>query len=412
MEIRIFGERTAKDLLSFERYLDPLSAILTNPDAETPFVVGIYGAWGSGKSTLLDLLEKRLCDEHSGSFVVVRFNPWVHRNETNLLVPLLHTLHDALAEDPWRRFADSAKKIWDVLARLGADLTLKALTVKQVSVEELEKLERRYLDERARVISEMRKLRKALQEEADTIAKGGAKLLLLIDDLDRCEPSDIINVLESIKLFLDLQHLFVVLAVDKEVIDRGIEVKYSKFSFAADRQAAIGAEYLEKMVQLPFHLFPVPVRQVGDFIHHLGVPPRLAKQVELLKRILPPSPRKIKRILNILAVTCEIAAATPGLKDLDLGVLCRLVVLQVGNGELYLEAVRKPEFLVALEELAAHKLDLGNPIGFDKFGSNATVVRDLCQRFYRPQELASLLDGLPFGSVQNQLALYTAMLGA
>jgi hypothetical protein len=53
---------------------------------------------------------------------------------------------------------------------------------------------------------------------------------------------DIIDLLESIKLFLDVEHIVHVLAVDKDVIDRGVEIKYSKFSFAPERKASLGAE--------------------------------------------------------------------------------------------------------------------------------------------------------------------------
>ena len=57
------------DLLQFRRYVDPLVSIITNPDTETPFTIGVYGAWGSGKSTVLHMVDRRLLDRHGEEIV-------------------------------------------------------------------------------------------------------------------------------------------------------------------------------------------------------------------------------------------------------------------------------------------------------------------------------------------------------
>src|SRR5688500_18768643 len=90
------------DLLNFKRYINPIVSILTNPDAETPFTIGIFGNWGSGKSTVLRMVDEKLKKESDAEFVRVHFNPWVYRSEPNILVPLLHTLNDALEPEKSR----------------------------------------------------------------------------------------------------------------------------------------------------------------------------------------------------------------------------------------------------------------------------------------------------------------------
>lgn len=410
MPVRMLRDSTAEDLLRFDRYLSPLVSVLTDRHTETPLVIGVFGAWGSGKTTLLRLLDEELDTRHRDRFVRVWFNPWIHRGEPNMLVPLLHTIHDALFEDRVTRFKDSATKIWDVLVRLGANLALKAVTANAVSVDDLEKLEKRYLDERARVTSEMRKLRTTLKAVAESVAERGAKLLIIVDDLDRCEPTDIVNVLESVKLFLDVEHVFVILAMDKEVIDRGIQVRYEKFDLGKDRRAALGAEYLEKMVQLPLQLFPVSEGQVGDFLGHLNLSDSLLQHSELLRRIMPRSPRKIKRILNILSVSSSIALQTE-LEDVDVGLLARLVVLQVQSADLYDDVVRLPELLGALEQVYAGKLRLDRPNDFLVYKDKRDVMYERCKQYYRPDSyLRYLFEGAPFGTAGEQLPQYMSML--
>jgi hypothetical protein len=338
----------------------------------------------------------------------------MHRDEKNLLVPLLHALHDTLNEDVKQRFVASAKKIGDVLLRLGAGIFLKTVTANTVSLESLEKLEKTYLDKSGQVESELRRLHSTLQAEADAIAKKGARLIFFVDDLDRCEPAQIIDLLEAIKIFLDLRHVFVLLAVDKEVIDRGIEVKYSKFRFAEKRQAALGAEYLEKMVQLPLQLFPLRETQVLNFIQNLAPPQAVTEQQKLLAEILLPNPRKIKRVLNILSVAYAIMDATEGLAALNLkrDLIARLVVLQVQSGELYAEAAQQPDLLAALEEVYAGKLDKNDLNAFVAFGSRAEAIQELCKAYHRPESyLGVLFKGSSFKELQKQLATYLTMLG-
>jgi energy-coupling factor transporter ATP-binding protein EcfA2 len=410
-----------RDLLHFDRYVAPLVSIFTNEYAQTPFTVGIFGSWGSGKSTLLKMLNDQLEKEHPNRFVCVQFDPWVYRRETNMLVPLLHALQDTLEEDRLHRFGESARKIGNVLLRLGADALLKTFTADLASVDKLETLEDKYLKERGRVHSEMRKLRTTLQQEANAVAKGAdgkGRIVFFVDNLDRCAPDEIIDLLESVKLFLDLEHVFVVLAVDREVIDRGIEVKYSQFRFARDRKSALGAEYMEKLVQLPLPLFPLQASQVRSFMETLAPSPAAVAQLDLLGNMVLPNPRKIKRILNILALTGVMMESNSALKSLQPDLVARLVVLQVQAPELYAEVAKQPDLLVALERVYAamgdkKRIRVDQPGDFADFGERGEAIQALCKLHYRPEGyMAKLFKDATFSAIQAGLPVYLSMLGA
>jgi hypothetical protein len=397
-DLRVLSDRpTTDDLLGFNRYVEPLVNILSNPNTETPFTVGIYGTWGSGKSSLLDLIERAL---DSDAFVCVRFNPWVYRGEPNMLIPLLHTLRDTLGADKKGRFLESAKKIGSVLVSLGANLFLKNVTAGAIDIEGLEKIQEKFVTTHESTQSEMRNLRNTLQDEVSEIAAKGAKLVFFIDDLDRCEPDEIIGLLESIKLFLDFENVFILLAVDKEIVDRGIQIKYRKLELD-QRAARIGAEYLEKMVQLPLHLFPLGTCDVKQFMRDSEPPAAVVEQIPLLSQLVVANPRKIKRVLNLLAVRLSIAEK--GFKEpakrpaADL--LARMVVLQVQCGELYDEIVEAPDALVALEQVYNGDKEIDAAASFSEFKERAGVVEALCRTYYIPESfLAPLLAGSPFKS--------------
>lgn len=406
------GPRPDRDQLGFDRYVEPVISLLTDPQTETPFTIGIFGAWGTGKTTVLRMIEDGLGTRFPRRFLCVQFNPWTHRNEQNMLVPLLHTIHDTVAADPQQRFLDSAAKIANVLLRLGADVLLKALSGSVASLERLEELEAAYLKQRGRVESELRTLRKTLQTEANAIAKKGARILLLIDDLDRCTPEQIIDVLEAVKLFLDLEHVFVILAVDKEVIDRGIEVKYGKFSFGDARRSSVGAEYLEKMVQLPLYLLPLHPEQVDRFIQSLEPGEAVLEHLALLRAVLARNPRKIKRILNILAVAHAIARNSSFPAALDFSLVARLVVLQVQSATLYSQVRLEPDLLVALEGVYVQRLNVSDETHFSHFGARAKAVQEFCLLHYHPESyLARLFENEPFTPHASELTEYVSMLG-
>src|SRR5262249_3061720 len=163
-----------------------------------------------------------------------------HRKEPSMLVPLLHTIRDTLQESGVNAFMASAAKITEILTRLGSDLFLKAITFGQVAVADLEKLEADYLKRQMAVESELRNLPQTLAELAAGLGENGP-LVLFIDELDRCQPTDIVDLLESVKRFLDVPNVLVILAMDKEVIDRGIEVRYKDFQFSPERKKLLGA---------------------------------------------------------------------------------------------------------------------------------------------------------------------------
>jgi len=401
-----------EDGLNFTRYLDPLGTLLSAPSTRTPLTIGVFGTWGSGKTSLLRLLDSRLETKYPDRFVRIWFNPWLYRSEPNLLVALLHTLHATLEAQTAQKFKTSATKIATVLANLGAGVFLKLVTAGTVSLENLNALEKDYLKAHYRVESEIRNLRANLQKEINDLTADGTRFVLFIDDLDRCDPAQIIDLLEAVKLFFDLENMIVILAVDKEVIDRGVQIKYKDFAFSQNRTSIVGEEYLEKMVQLPLTLFPLHSTQVDAFIRRLQLPPSLLPHLPLLEKLLYPNPRKIKRIVNILSFVTEVRTATQALQNLSQELLVRLVVLQVQSIEIFNAVARSPVLLTALEAVYAGTLQLDDASMQNNFGVRSQEIQKFCQDHHQPGSyLNRLFAGEPFKPAAAELPNYFAMFG-
>src|SRR5262249_19868177 len=133
-----------QDRLQFRRYVDPLVALLANPDSSTPFTVGVLGAWGSGKSSVLTMVDEQLRQRNPEAFLRVHFNPWIHRREPNLIQPLLRALRDAMMADRGKRFQAAALKVTSILGTLAADALLGAVSAGRVSVDKLDAARAQY----------------------------------------------------------------------------------------------------------------------------------------------------------------------------------------------------------------------------------------------------------------------------
>jgi hypothetical protein len=402
------------DLLGFKRYVDALADIITDPETQTPLTIGIFGRWGAGKSTLLRHLRQRLVEPREGfECFCVEFDPWLYRDESNLIPALLHAIEDQLRSDAAHRLGASARKIGAVLTRVGADLFLKTMTLAQVSVKDLEKHEKTYLAQQRRARSAVRTLRRDLERVVTELTSRGreGRLVILVDNLDRCQPDQIVSLLESIKLFLDVSYCVFVLAVDDDVIHRGIQIRYDKFPFELERRARIGHEYLEKMIQLPLYLNPLGASDVEAYLGGLQLPADVARHGPLLAKLMQPNPRKIKRILNVFLLALAVVDRPRG-PAFDVEVLARLIAVQVQEHDLYVALAQYAELAEYLGKVYANEIDLADHSAWAVLGDRQKVIRDLCQQYRRP---GSWLDHVfkPKGALPPaaELPAYLGLLG-
>jgi len=113
--------------------------------------------------------------------------------------------------------------------------------------------------------------------DGDTAARLGHQSLrhdihlnfvVFVDDLDRCLPEKAVEVLEVIKTVLNVESFAFVIALDDEVIERGISYRYREYRFqnAKPEMPITGFEYLEKIVHLPFRLPQLTRAQAVEFL--------------------------------------------------------------------------------------------------------------------------------------------------
>ncbi len=305
---------TKQDALNFQVFLPALMDILQN--AETPLTLGVFGSWGSGKTSLLRMLEGRIHDQGLPSFRSTWFTAWKYGQQESLWRAFILRVIDGLypVRDGKRISLDQIKdkdqkEGVDYLERLGLSLYEEvtwqgdehwSLNLGKASLEAIKlpiwlALHLAQVGGVAEGLGIKPDLGQILAREAKTyymaqlesmeqfeagfetalrlILGEDGRLVVFVDDLDRCLPEKAIEILEAIKLFLNVPQTVFVLGMDREIVRRGIESHYGVvLRPAAGENAELpinGDAYLQKMIQIPFNLPPLDASSRIDFIQNL-----------------------------------------------------------------------------------------------------------------------------------------------
>ncbi len=341
-------EPTQQDELGRDAYVNALTEVATT--CETPLVIGIYGRWGSGKTTLLRLIHDRIAQYDNSR--VVWFDAWQHQFDDHPALALVHTISDQLG------IKTSVKKILYALARGLSGWALKATTA--LPLTDVHQALQAYEEQSFLVREASIQLRKHFEELIAKVQDGrngpSQRIIVFIDDLDRCLLENILGVLEALKLYLNVCGCVYFLGVDRKALERSIEYHYKDVKIDE-------VSYLDKIVQLPFSIPPMEPQFAISYIQSClstGFKsvsgPQVEKCVDLLHKGLARNPRTIKRFINTLMLNFALAKETIQHPRLD--VLVALLLVQYSNPEFYGKFANQPLLVKALTgEIDSDELD-------------------------------------------------------
>ncbi|MCX7095558.1 MAG: P-loop NTPase fold protein [Methylobacter sp.] len=323
----------ADDVFQQQAFIDQVCELIKN--CQPPKGIGINGYWGTGKTSALMQIHKTLTGaaphdykkSNDQNIVPVWFEAWRYQSETIPIVALLQEIRAQLGM--WQKLVHKGKKLTEiaVMGVLGAfDATLKTASggIMAPNLGKIPELGKQWETEHRETPLASQDLLKLLEQAIDQALnkKEGdtaKRLVIFIDDLDRCLPKVALQLLEGIKVYLNLSNCVLVFGMDQ----RQIEEALSKALETKDTHQA--REYLEKICQDIHHL-PIPNKQVKaayllGLLKELDVDDRsqttltdtqkaalknshltAIENVLLAYDCLPANPRKIKALSNRLAL--------------------------------------------------------------------------------------------------------------
>src|SRR6266487_352694 len=436
------------DLLQFSYLANAVARLVRMPHL-LPTTIGIFGDWGSGKSTLLKIVNTSLKDDKDT--LCISFNGWLFEGyedaKTALMGTILDELQDRISKDQnlfekcQRLLGKLIKRVnWMQLASVAGRFAIPALMgLHHHSIAQIEQEAHQAVQNLPNTIAQQAKdldmsnMKQLLNEVPDgpenvrrnirdfrkdfalLLKEAGIKrLIVFIDDLDRCLPENIIETLEAIKLFLFVPGTAFIIGADERLVQYAVRQRFPELP---GPEAEVGRDYLEKLIQIPIrlpalntaelqsylnllfaerdladdeytrlveqlHKFLAGANNQADAAHFFSIenirtllkgnliPAPFESDLDLVSQIAPilapglgGNPRRTKRFLNTLMLRMEISDDRR--LSLQRRILAKLMLLE------YL----KPEFFRQLAQLQAQQN--GKP----------EELSQLEKRFIQPKEL-------------------------
>lgn len=213
---------------------------LDNLEATTTFA--IVGPWGSGKTWLLDGVVAELETDGAGARErdLLRFNPWFYADESALFLGFAELL---LGLTP--RKSKARRAVAGLLSTVGPSLKFGSV--------DLTKLAAR-AEERVSGLSGPEQIRKRISE---VVHNAGRHVLVVMDDLDRLNPTELLMLFKLIRLVGDVPGISYLLTYDEETLLQLL----ARTDVAADSEER-ARRYLEKIVEVKWVVPPMTSEQV------------------------------------------------------------------------------------------------------------------------------------------------------
>ncbi|WP_316355211.1 Qat anti-phage system ATPase QatA [Devosia sp.] len=285
----IADRETRLDLLRNEAIAKTVVELISLP-SEHSLTVGVHGDWGAGKSSVLEMVEAAFSDDGSDlngkDFLCIRFNGWEFQGFEDAKIALIEGVVSQLIEKrPALKKAEAlVKRVFDridwlkVAKRAGGlafnvvtglpspdqiGSLLSTLQAKasdpqtflnpenaKAALAEVQAVLTEAGDHTS-VPNEMREFHKAFGDLVD--AAGIKRLVVLVDDLDRCLPETAIQTLEAIRLFVSLPKTAFVIGADEAMIEYSVQRHFQDLP-EGEKYAGYPRAYLEKLIQVPFRI--------------------------------------------------------------------------------------------------------------------------------------------------------------
>ena len=368
-----------QDLLGFADIAAPIAEAIRRERLD-PVAVGVFGDWGSGKTTVLKLVgaevpqptQARESEEaQPPTVLVVWTQPWEYDPVLDPKATLIDEVLSAVQAEVSKNegLAQRLKGRFDALRKrvdVSKAITLAAKTAITVAPPSIDQLAAIFTKDSATEQPTLQGFREEYAKLMDEL-EGISRVVVLVNDLDRCLPETVIGTLEAIKLFLSVPRMGFVIAADERSVTHAIATRYQ----AAPKPQEMARDYLEKIVQIPLtvpalgesdteaYLALLLLRRHfegndGDYekiIQHCAearaasaervlddlpdglLPaqavndlPLAAQLARVLARRLAGNPRRLKRFLNAYWLRADIAARRNA--ELEPPVLAKLLILE------------------------------------------------------------------------------------
>lgn len=208
-------------------------------------LIAIYGKWGSGKSSLMKTIENNL---NKKKFETIWYDTWKYETDDNVPYSLLKYI---LRNNKWESFKEKSENFldnaYDLLKGFSKGIEFNLGIISFKPGEALETIQND--QNKAPDLTVWEKYQE-FKENFSNITFNDKKLIVFLDDLDRCDSNNIISLISSIKQLLSInKNIIFIIGIDREAVSKALSNKYNNDYNKAE-------EYLEKIFPINFNIIP------------------------------------------------------------------------------------------------------------------------------------------------------------
>ena len=358
-----------QDSLNIQKYSNSLSKFIKNSD--TPITIGLQGEWGTGKTSLMSLLLENFNNSGEGREIATS---WVNTWEYSLFKGASETT-PAVLSGMLEKLRDENQDIWTI-KDVAADKVKKAtkflsglanqVIANQTGINIKDAASDSFTEKNVAQIVEIKNLiTSIINELIEHNDNKIQKVVFFVDDLDRIPPTDAVEVLEALKNIFDIPNCLFILAIDYDVVVKGLESKFGPKTKENEREFR---SFFDKIIQVPFTM-PVGAYDITTFLktklNDLGIEPivieaRIGHITKIVRYTVGNNPRSLKRYLNTFSLINQIMDDDDeNEKDNDNIILLFAVLgIQVSYPQIFRLLTQNPDYLNWNEKF-------GNKIGLD-----------------------------------------------
>lgn len=314
--------KNENDKLQIHAFEKALIEFISN--TSTPISIALQGEWGSGKTSLMNRVASKLCDQEESEFYGVWLNTWqfsLLNDNQNILISIIKYLIDSVLDISKNEYPEKLKYLIEDVYKVGKSIFkgISRVAVKAAASQINESTgntvdELLFADSSSKIsnIVDLRNkfsnLVQALIEKNIQIDNKKRAFLFFIDDLDRIEPEIAVKTLELLKNIFDIDNCVFVLAIDYEVVVKGLKSKFGELNSKNEREFR---SFFDKIIQLPFQM-PIHSYIVNSFIKDMLISVNFIEEDKVSDEFIDQvstfinlsvgnNPRSIKRLTNTVS---------------------------------------------------------------------------------------------------------------
>ena len=255
-----------EDKIGRTEIVDKICSLVDNLQKDKHFCLALNGDWGSGKTFVMQMIEEKL--KTHAEYAVIKYDAWENNFYSDPLISILSCVIDGiesklyLVEQKKEKLLKSAKIAVNTLSKISSKIDKLKNIIN--GIKDIVKTFHNPID--LELVGDFKSYQSLLKETKAILNEITTqqeyrdkqnKLIILVDEIDRCLPDEQLKILERLHHLFDVKNCAVICAINKNCIAQNVQTTYGidgneylrkffDFNYKLDTNASI---YLENLLK-------------------------------------------------------------------------------------------------------------------------------------------------------------------